>query len=140
MNERPTRDHALMATARVWARRSTCSRAQVGCVISVDGRILVQGYNGAPAGMPHCTHTADAPCTIAVHAEANAVAFAAKHGVKLSGAELHSTLAPCTNCAMLIINAGIRRVVYRQPHRDMNGITLLREALISVNYSGMITP
>lgn len=130
---RPNRDTLLLETAAIWAKRGTCSRARVGCVISRDGRILVQGYNGAPRGLPHCEHVGDEPCTIATHAEANAIAYAARVGVILSGAEMHSTRVPCTNCAMLIINAGIERVIYLEEHRDMGGLALLRQALIAVD-------
>lgn len=158
---RPSRDKLLMSTARVWSARGTCSRAQVGCVISRDGRILVQGYNGAPKGLPHCEHSCKcgfsspvyqppeahkkdcaflAPCTIAVHAEANSIAYAARMGVSLDNTELHSTRVPCTNCAMLIINAGIIRVVYRENHRDMGGLTLLRQAMIEIARDDMMTP
>lgn len=137
---RPSRDRLLMATARLWAARGTCCRARVGCVISKDGRILVQGYNGTPRGLPHCQHDADDPCTIAVHAEANAIAYASKVGVALVGSEMHSTRVPCTNCAMLIINSGITRVVYRENHRDMAGLALLRQAMVMVDKDDMMTP
>lgn len=158
---RPSRDALLMRTARIWSERSTCSRAQVGCVVSRGGRILVQGYNGAPAGLRHCQHNCECgfsdpiyqppeahhktcpfiiPCSISVHAEANAIAFAAKHGISLDDAELHTTRVPCTACAMLLINAGIAKVTYRETHRDMNGLALLREVLIEVARDDRITP
>lgn len=140
MTDRPSRDRLLMATARVWAARGTCSRAKVGVVISRGGRILVQGYNGTPKGLPHCEHGSDEPCTLAVHAEANAIAYAAKVGVSLGGSEMHSTRVPCTNCAMLIINAGITRVMFRENHRDMGGLALLRQASIDVARDDMIKP
>lgn len=127
---RPTRDQALMHTAWVWASRSTCSRLDVGCVISRDGRILVQGYNGAPAGMPHCTHDSDKPCTQAEHAERNAIAWAARNGVKLEGAEMHVTVSPCLSCAMTIVNAGVVKVMWAQEYRDRAGIQLLTAAHI----------
>lgn len=147
---RPTRDAILMDTASLWAQRSTCDRAHVGAVFSRDGRILVTGYNGAPAGMEHCVHDfdllktdlsdipirkvfRDTGCQIAVHAEANGIAYAARHGIRLDGAELHTTRAMCAMvCAKLIINAGIVRAVWREPHRDMSGLALLMEAGIEV--------
>src|SRR6266550_960546 len=107
--ERPSRDSLLMDTATLWSRRSTCSRAKVGCVVSRKGRILVQGYNGAPANLIHCSHQCicgysdpvyqppeahlsncpfPKPCIIAVHAEANAIAYAAKVGVSLEDTEM----------------------------------------------------
>lgn len=133
---RVSRDEALMVTARIWSHRGTCSRLQVGCVISRQGRILVQGYNGAPAGMPHCIHTDDSFCTTAEHAERNAIAWAARNGVALDGAEMHSTHMPCLACAMSIINSGIKQVTYEQPYRDLAGIDLM--VLAGLEVRGMV--
>ena len=107
MMDRPTRDETTMYVAQAIAERGTCCRLRVGAVICRDGRILATGYNGAPAGMPHCEHEKgdDTPCEVTVHAEANAIAFAARHGVRTEGAELHTTHSPCLTCAKLIINA-----------------------------------
>lgn len=144
---RPSRDQVLMDIAWLWAQRSTCSRAQVGCVISRAGRSLTNGYNGAPSGLAHCDHSCDCgrlfdehvhncraeqPCSLAVHAEANALAFAARYGVSTDGAELHTTRVPCRSCAMLIINAGIKRVVWYEAHRDMTGLELLTRVGVDV--------
>lgn len=147
---RPTRDALLMDTASLWSQRSTCDRAHVGAVFSRGGRVLVTGYNGAPAGMNHCVHEYDlmmsdfssvplekrwrdpSPCTVAVHAEANGIAWAAREGVRLNGCELHTTRAMCANCAMLIINAGVIRCTWREPHRDMTGLELMMRAGIEV--------
>lgn len=127
---RPTRDVVLMEIAHVIAKRSTCSRAQVGALICTAGRILSTGYNGAPAGMAHCNHRYQPPddprgCNTAVHAEANAVAWAARYGVRTEGATLYSTLAPCLACAQLIINCGIKRVIFGTRYRDPAGFQLL---------------
>lgn len=147
---RPSRHAALMETALIWGSRSTCSRLQVGCVIAREGRILVQGYNGAPAGLPHCNHTCDCdfplgisevhspwckslePCTQAEHAERNAVAWAARNGVKLERSDLYVTDAPCLSCAMAVINSGVEKAYYYRPYRLTNGIELLKEAGIEV--------
>lgn len=149
--KRPPRDAILMENALSWARRSTCSRAQVGCVISRDGRSLSTGYNGSPSGMAHCDHSCKCaavhinrstggewihspscpsqnPCENVVHAEANAIAFAARYGVGTHQAELHTTRVPCLGCAGLIINAGIIRVVWGEEHRDMRGFLRLAQA------------
>lgn len=147
---RPTRDELLVDHAKLVAQRSTCSRLQVGAVVHRDGRILVTGYNGAPAGMPHCDHSCDCgypgeggllyegrhlsscsslvPCTVSVHAECNAVAYAARLGIPVEGAELTTTHSPCLPCAQLIINAGITRVVYAWEYRLKEPIELLRSA------------
>lgn len=140
---RPNRDDMLMDIASVAAKRSTCSRASVGAVISREGRPMSLGYNGAPAGMPHCDHSCSCqrplspeghsswcktsqPCLISVHAEVNALAFAARHGVATEGAELHTTHAPCLSCAMLIVNSGIIRVRWEKDYRLSEGVNLLR--------------
>lgn len=132
MSDRPARHDTLLSTAFLWAERSTCDRRKVGCVISRDGRILVQGYNGAPAGMPHCDYPHEPNECLAVHAEANAIAFAARWGVMLEGAILTCTDEPCLNCARLIINAGITQVSYARPYRLHDGLALLRDAGIKV--------
>jgi dCMP deaminase len=143
MNNRIGRNDLLMGTAKLLARRSTCERGQVGVVISRDGRMLSSGYNGAPAGMPHCNHgrqftvekeafTNGNGCTNAVHAEANAIAFAAKHGVSLDKSELHTTLSPCRFCAQLIVNVGVKSVLYLEEYRIFDGIDLLEAADVRV--------
>lgn len=159
---RPTRDQTLITIAEAMSWRSTCSRSHVGVVIAREGRILSTGYNGAPAGLPHCDHSCDCgglgsranlghqendpvdplvhytdcnseqPCRIAVHAEANAIAYAARYGMSVEGAELFTTLSPCVPCSMLIIQAGIKRVVYGKEYRLTEGLTLLISADIVV--------
>lgn len=145
---RPAIGRTLMDSALLWADRSTCSRNYVGTVIALEGRIIGTGYNGAPAGMPHCRHrcncpptvpqasfqghagncSAMKPCKESVHAEANAIAFCAKHGLATGGADLYTTLGPCYVCAQLIVNSGIKRVIYRQKYRDKSGLELLDRA------------
>lgn len=123
----------MMAIAQSVSLRGTCPRLQVGAVISREGRVLSLGYNGAPSGLPHCHHLeGEGGCTRAVHAEANAVVWAARIGVAILGAEIHITHMPCLNCARLIINAGIMRVMYSQPYRLTEGIELLNEAGVEV--------
>lgn len=162
MDDRISRQQMLMGMAQLASRRSTCARSQVGVVVALDSRPLVSGYNGAPKGMPHCDHTcnclpdtivggedmrwratlhegncpAGAPCDVAVHAEANAIAFAARHGVKLEGSTMFVTLSPCVQCARLIINAGIVEVVYSQLYREIVGTVLLQEAGVRVCLQG----
>lgn len=161
--DRPPRDWVLMQSATAWQTRSTCSRAAVGAVISREGRILASGYNGSPSGMEHCNHkctcpngswTSEAwpglemhvlqcptqvPCTQAIHAEANSIIHAAKYGVGVKGADLHTTMSPCINCAGMIINAGIKRVVYLDAYRDESGLNLLTQAglrVVQYKYGG----
>jgi len=151
---RPSVDQSLMDIAAVWGKRSTCSRNSVGVVIAKDGRTLGSGYNGAPAGMPHCEHqvmtfepitrtatfhvaeaaakAAGEGCRIAIHAEANALAYCARNGVAVGGATIYTTLSPCYSCAQLIIAAGLARVVYGRPYRDQEGTRLLIAAGVTV--------
>ena len=136
---RITREEMLMETAHVISHRGTCPRAQVGVVIARDARIISTGYVGSPAGQPHCSDT-DEGCVIGthggcirtVHGEANSIAFAAREGVATRGCDLYTTLAPCGECAKLIINAGIRRVVYHHEYRDSAGLALLEAAGVEV--------
>lgn len=122
---RPTRHEVLIASALLWSTRGTCDRAKVGAVIARDGRILVSGYNGPPAGMPHCDHRGSTdPCQDAVHAEANAIVWAARYGTRLEGTDIYCTHFPCPNCAKLVVNAGISRVFFVTPFRDMSGLDL----------------
>ncbi len=127
------RDQMLLMIAGIIALRGTCSRAQVGAVASFNGRIICTGYNGTPSGLEHCEHQIGQPCDDAVHAEANLVAFAARHGVSLLMSTVHTTHAPCKKCAELLINAGVKRVVYMHPYRDPAGVQLLGRAKIEVN-------
>lgn len=154
---RPERDKVLLHTAFLWAERSTCERLHVGAVFARDGRILVQGYNGAPAGMAHCDHTcncdtegypyfveendewvhrsfcrAPLPCTSAVHAEQNAISYAARWGVELEGSILYCTHQPCLNCAMSIVNVGVKAVIFSEEYRLKDGIRLLETAGVKV--------
>ena len=145
MSERISQDKMLMLIAGTVAMRSTCSRLPtgVGAVIARDGRVISTGYNGVPSGMEHCNHECDCdfvhekncasgPCMGAVHAEQNAIAFAAKYGLSTNGASLYCTLAPCLGCAKLVINSGISKVLYRSTYRDDAGCRLLIDAGIEV--------
>lgn len=135
----------LMRVARVAATRSTCSRAHVGAVITQHGRVISTGYNGAPSKMPHCDHSCTCPagwddsehaydcastqpCTVAVHAEENAIAFAARYGISTEGGVMYTTLSPCQRCAKLIINAGISQVIFATHYRNFAGPELLHAA------------
>lgn len=144
---RPTRHEVLMEHAKLVATRGTCSRLQVGALVHREGRILVTGYNGAPAGIPHCdhdtctckfrgqSHTAlcrrNKPCRWAQHAERNCIDWAARHGIRLEGAELVTTDTPCWDCAGSVINAGLQSVVSLRPYRLEDGLNLLKAAGVS---------
>lgn len=121
------------------AELGTCDRKRVGALIEFDRRIISTGYNGVPSGLPHCRHEDDSPCTEAVHAEANAIAFAARHGLKVAGARLWTTLSPCYTCATLILNAGITKVRYIAEYRDTSGLDVLkRQGCVVERYVGPV--
>lgn len=127
----------LIDIAFTVAKRGTCERAKVGAVIARGGRVISTGYVGAPAGAEHCTSIGcrlgnHNGCVRTVHAEANAIAYAAREGTATESAELFCTHSPCEPCAKLIISAGIRRVVYAARYRDEAGIDLLRSVGIEV--------
>lgn len=129
--ERISRHHMLMQMALTAAGRSTCMRKQVGALLAIDGRPISIGYGGAPSGFPHCSNKLcdlSKPCTRTVHAETNAVAFAARKGIATEGSTLYCTLAPCHDCAKLLINAGIIQVVYIEVYRSLDGLDLLKRA------------
>ena len=123
------RHEMMIKMAEVTAQRGTCDRLQVGAVIARDGRSISTGYNGNVSGMHHCRHYADkvpgTPCVTAMHAEANALLYAARNGVSTEHADLYTTHEPCFDCARLIVNAGISRVFFKVPYRKHDGANLL---------------
>lgn len=128
----------LMEMAIIASKRSTCSRKHVGAIIAIEGRPISVGYAGAPAGLPHCLDHGclagpDGGCIRTQHAEANAIAFAARKGISTEKAELYTTVSPCLACAKLIINAGIERVWYLEQYRKVEGVALLSKLAIPCN-------
>ena len=141
---RPSWDEYFMRIACDVARRATCLRRQVGAILVKDKRILATGYNGAPSGLRHCEEVGclreqhNVPsgerhelCR-GLHAEMNAFLQAAVHGVSSHGAVLYTTTYPCSLCAKMIINAGVRRVVVAGAYPDPLATALLEEAGIPV--------
>lgn len=128
------REDVLIQQAAQVSRLGTCNRLRVGAVIARGQRVLSSGYNGAPAHMPHCDHGPDeSGCRATVHAEANAIVWAARQGVQTDGSILYVTHTPCLECAKLIINAGIWRVVFLDDYRLTEGKELLNAAGIVVH-------
>jgi len=129
---RLSRDDAFMLTAKIWSLRATCNRKQVGAVIVKDNRIISVGYNGAPSGMDHCTNETcneeSGSCTHTIHAEENALLFAAKWGISVEGATIYTTTEPCLNCSKSMINAGISKLVYHESYGKGVGLELLDQA------------
>jgi len=143
-DSRPSWETYFMDIAQLVAKRSTCLRRTVGCVIVKDKRILSTGYNGAPTGIKHCI---DIGClreelNIAsgerhelcrgIHAEQNAIIQAALHGVSIKGARLFCTNQPCLICAKMIINAGIIEIYYRDGYPDPIAMEMFKEAGVEV--------
>ncbi|MFZ3129554.1 MAG: dCMP deaminase family protein [Desulfosporosinus sp.] len=138
--KRPGWDSYFMQLAFMVAERSTCLRRQVGAVMVKEKQILSTGYNGSPSGLLHCDEVGCLRQSLsvpsgerqeicrAVHAEQNALVQAAKHGVAIMGADLYVTHQPCVLCTKLLINAGIRRVVYTHSYPDQLAVSMAREA------------
>ena len=142
--ERPSWEEYFMEIARLVARRSTCLRRQVGAVVVKEKNILATGYNGTPSGISHCAEVGCLRQKLNVpsgerhelcrglHAEQNAIIQAAKHGVNIAGAILYTTHSPCSICSKMIINAGIRDIVFLEGYPDPLSLEMLREAQIGL--------
>ena len=126
-------DQSYLEMAAVWARNSYCKRRQVGALLVKDRMIISDGYNGTPSGFENiCEDENGVTKPYVLHAEPNAITKVAKSGNNSLGATLYVTAAPCLECSKLIIQAGIRRVVYRDEYRLTDGVDLLRAAGIEV--------
>ena len=136
---RPDWDSYFIKIAYAVSERSTCDRAQVGCVLVLDKRILTTGFNGSPAGQEHCDEDGhlmvDGHCVRTIHAETNAIIQAALHGVSTRGSTCYVTHLPCINCTKALINAGITRIVYDVDYRhDDIAMSFLEAAQIEVEH------
>ena len=126
-------DQRYLEMAEIWARNSYCKRRQVGAILVKDRMIISDGYNGTPSGFENqCEDESGATKPSVLPAESNAITKVAKSGNNSLGATLFVTAAPCLECAKLIIQAGIQRVVYKDEYRLTDGIDLLRRAGIEV--------
>ncbi|MCR4663945.1 MAG: dCMP deaminase family protein [Paludibacteraceae bacterium] len=129
------RDHLYMKMARTWAENSYCKRRQVGALLVNDNMIISDGYNGTPSGFENnCEDDNNVSLPYVLHAEANAITKVARSNNSSNGATLYVTASPCMECAKLIIQSGIQRVVYGENYRIMDGVELLRRAGIQVDY------
>lgn len=118
--------------AAVWAKNSYCKRRQVGALIVKDKMIISDGYNGTPSGFENVCEEDGITKPYVLHAEANAITKVAKSGNSSLGATLYVTASPCIECSKLIIQAGIKRVVYKDEYRLTDGVDLLRRAGVEV--------
>ena len=126
-------DDKYLQMAAVWAKNSYCKRRQVGALLVKDKMIISDGYNGTPSGFENvCEDENGVTKPYVLHAEANAISKVAKSGNSSAGATLYITASPCIECAKLIIQAGITRVVYKDEYRLLDGVELLRRAGIEV--------
>jgi len=142
--KRPSWTQYFMDITELVAKRSTCTRRAVGAILVKDKRILATGYNGAPSGIRHCSETGCLREQLGVpsgerhelcrgvHAEQNAIVQAAYYGVSINGATLFCTNLPCSICAKLLINAGIKKIVYQSGYADAISEEMLNEAGVEV--------
>ncbi|MCF6276895.1 MAG: cytidine/deoxycytidylate deaminase family protein [Candidatus Magasanikbacteria bacterium] len=145
---RPSWDEYFMDIAKAVATRATCDRGRSGCVIAKDKQILVTGYVGSPRSIPHCDEighqfktiihedgSQSQHCLRTTHAEQNAIVQAAKRGVAIENATLYCKMTPCSTCAKMIINSGIKKVVCEKKyHRGAESEDMFRRVGISLNY------
>lgn len=143
--KRPDWDEYFMGITEMVSSRSTCLRRKVGAIIVKEKRILTTGYNGPPQGVKHCDELGGClrdklkvpsgermELSRAVHAEQNAIIQAAKYGIDINGGTMYVTNHPCFICAKMIINAGIRKIIYKEGYPDEFAKEILREAGIEV--------
>jgi len=142
---RPSWDQYFMTITREVAERSTCLRAKVGAVIVRDRSILATGYNGSPAGLPHCTEAGcliyestnpggevEQNCFRTIHAEINAITQAARNGAAIRDADIYVTHTPCIHCMKVLVNTGIRTVFFGAPYKLHTVKELLKGARINL--------
>ena len=125
-------DQRYIEMAEIWAKNSYCKRRQVGALLVTDNMIVSDGYNGTPSGFENICEENGVTKPYVLHAEANAISKVAKSGNSSQGATLYVTAAPCIECAKLIIQSGIKRVVYKDEYRLTDGVDLLTRAGIQV--------
>lgn len=144
VSQRPGWDEYFMKLAQEVATRTTCIRRGVGAVVVKDKRILATGYNGVPTGLQHCSEVGCIREQLGVpsgqrheicrglHAEQNAIIQAARYGISIADASIYITTQPCVTCAKMLINAGIKEIIYANPYPDKLAMSILQEAKIKV--------
>jgi dCMP deaminase len=153
MSDRLSWDQYFLMITRQVAERSTCLRAKVGAVIVRDRSILATGYNGAPAGMPHCldvgcliyrSETPDGEleenCFRTIHAEINAIAQAARNGSAIRDASVYITHSPCIHCLKTLVNTGIKHIFYEKPYKLHTLEDIVRHTEVTLEQVQMPTP
>ena len=133
MPDQANLDRAYMDIALSWAKMSHAKRKQVGCIITKDGQIISDGYNGTPSGFENvCEDDNNFTKWYVLHAEANAITKVASSTQSSEGATLYISLSPCKNCSKLIHQAKIKRVVYEEQYKDTSGLEFLEKAGVEV--------
>ena len=133
-------DETILATAKLFGELSYCEKKKVGAVIARDGRKLATGYNGTVSGFDNKCETYDflqdklATSPYVIHAEQNALMFCAKNGIPTDGTTMYVTLSPCATCAKLLVQAGIKRVVFLEYYKDLGGLEFLQLAGVELVY------
>ena len=133
-------DKVMLATAKLFGELSYSEKKKVGAVIAKDGRILATGYNGTVSGFDNTCETYDfledklVTSPYVIHAEQNALMFCAKNGIPTDGTTMYITLSPCATCAKLLVQAGIKRVVFLEYYKDLGGLEFLQLAGIDLLY------
>jgi dCMP deaminase len=135
----------FMKIAQIVSERSTCNRAKIGAVIVKDRNIIATGYNGAPAGLPHCLEVGcliyvnrnpdgeeEENCFRTIHAEINAIAQAAKHGISIADSDIYITASPCIHCLKVLINVGIKNIYYLKPYKIHNIEEMIKNSNINL--------
>lgn len=129
------KDLRYLEMARIWAKNSYCQRRQVGALVVKNSMIISDGYNGTPSGFENiCEDENNVTIPYVLHAEANAITKLARSSNNSDGATIYITASPCIECAKLIIQAGIKRVVYAEKYRLTDGVDLLKRANIETVY------
>ena len=135
---RPSWDDYFMAITKLIASRGTCDRLYAGAILVKDNRIISSGYNGSPAGLPHCNDVGhlleEGHCVRTIHGEHNALLQAARNGgVSTQGSTMYTKYSPCIHCTKYVIGCGIKRVVMAKVYRNENALAMLKEAGIEVD-------
>ena len=127
-------DQRYLRMARIWAENSYCKRRQVGALVVKDKMIISDGYNGTPSGFENVCEENNVTKPYVLHAEANAITKLARSSNNSEGSTLYVTASPCIECSKLIIQSGIKRVVYAEKYRLTDGVDLLKRAGVVVEY------
>lgn len=133
-------DETMLATAKLFSELSYCEKKKVGALIAKDGRILATGYNGTVSGFDNQCETYSmienklVTSPYVIHAEQNVLMFCAKNGIPTDGTTMYITLSPCSTCAKLIVQAGVKRVVFLEYYKDLGGLEFLKLAGVELLY------